>query len=145
MMNYSASGGIGEEGFSVVDSEAGKKITTHSFNYSSCNIIISLRLLMRAEPTTMWSSLKLKMCCKVCVHSSIIISQKNVEADKQRKSGNDSLTNEIRWSLSSNRSFESKRKNRKEWRRNLIISWISAALFRYLIYDQLVFVLLAWV
>lgn len=38
-MDYSASGGIGEEALSVVDSEAERKILTHSFSHLSCNNI----------------------------------------------------------------------------------------------------------
>lgn len=62
---------------------------------------------MRAEPIIIIHSLKLYLWYKVCAHSSIIVFlKKAVKADKQRKSGNDSLTNEIRWCLWSNRCFE---------------------------------------
>lgn len=39
--------------------------------------------------------------------------------------------------------MKKKTKNRKEWGRDLIISWTSAAVFVYLIYDQLVFIVLS--
>lgn len=86
-MDYSASGGIGKEGLSIVDSEAGRKITAHSFSYSSFNSInvIQSQPLMRAEPITITKcSLKLNLGCKVCVDSSIIISKKYVKADERK-------------------------------------------------------------
>lgn len=50
-MDYSASGGIGKEGLSIVDSEAGRKITANSFRHSSC-YSISISSQMRAQPIT---------------------------------------------------------------------------------------------
>lgn len=69
--------------------------------------------LMKAEPIPMGNWLKLNLWCKVCVHSSVTISKKHVQADKQRKSGNDSLTNEIRWCISSKRCFENGKKQQE--------------------------------
>lgn len=57
MMDYSAPGGIGEEGRSVVDSEAGRKITIHSpvdihHVQQQCINIIQSKSLMKAVPST---------------------------------------------------------------------------------------------
>lgn len=55
-MDYSASGGIGEEALSVVDSEAERKILAHSFSHLSCNSIStssSQDSLMEDGPLTM--------------------------------------------------------------------------------------------
>lgn len=76
MMDYSASGGIGKKGLSIVDSEAGRKSNSSLHKiFIMCQYINIIRL-MRAEPITMGSSLKPDSWCKVCVRSSIIISKK---------------------------------------------------------------------
>lgn len=75
-MDYSASGGIGKKGLSIVDSEAGRKSNSSLHKiFIMCQYINIIRL-MRAEPITMGSSLKPDSWCKVCVRSSIIISKK---------------------------------------------------------------------
>lgn len=52
-MDYSASGGIGEEALSVVDSEAERKISAHSFSHVTVYQYHPVKTLMGAGPVTM--------------------------------------------------------------------------------------------
>lgn len=51
-----------------------------------------VKVLVGAESIMMGSSLKLNSWCEVCAHFSIL---KNIQDEKKRGSGNDSLPNEI--------------------------------------------------